>query len=73
MMMVGELAPAMMLVGDRLMTNHESVAKMPLRELVAYRAVLERWLDITSSPIIAMTLKQVYSEIEWRNASPSAG
>jgi hypothetical protein len=39
------------------------------RELRAYAAALEEFMVWTSSPVIAQTLKEIYSELEWRDAA----
>ena len=39
-----------------------------MRELRDYQMVLESFM-VSNSPMIAMTLKQVIQEIEWRNAT----
>ena len=57
-----------MVVNGRLLSNREQVGKMTLRELVEYAKVLEKFMA-SNSPMVAMTLKQVYQEIEWRNAA----
>jgi len=57
-----------LVVNGRLMSNREQVSKLKLHELRAYEQVLEKFL-VSSSPMIAQTLKEVRQEIEWRNAA----
>ena len=57
-----------MVVNGRLFSNREPVGKMTMRELEDYADVLEKFM-VSNSPMIAITLKQVYQEIEWRNAA----
>jgi hypothetical protein len=59
-----------LIVGNRLLSNREPLAKMTMAELKAYERALEGFMRSNSS-MIAMTLKQVYQEIEWRNAAHS--
>jgi alkyl hydroperoxide reductase subunit AhpC len=59
-----------LIVGNRLLSNREPLAKMTMAELKAYEKALEGFMRSNSS-MIAMTLKQVYQEIEWRNAAHS--
>ena len=53
--------------GDKLLSNRESLGKMSMAELKAYAKALEDFM-VSNSPMIAVTLKQCYQEIEWRNA-----
>jgi hypothetical protein len=57
-------------VKDKILSNQEVVGRMSMRELNAYRKALEDFM-CSNSPMIAMTLKQVYQEIEWRKSSAS--
>jgi alkyl hydroperoxide reductase subunit AhpC len=59
-----------LIVGNRLLSNREPLAKMTMAELKAYERALEGFMR-SNAPMIAMTLKQVYQEIEWRNAAHS--
>jgi hypothetical protein len=59
-----------LIVGNRLLSNREPLAKMTMAELKAYEKALEGFMR-SNSPMIAMTLKMVYQEIEWRNAAHS--
>jgi alkyl hydroperoxide reductase subunit AhpC len=59
-----------LIVGNRLLSNREPLAKMTMAELKAYEKALEGFMRSNSS-MIAITLKQVYQEIEWRNAAHS--
>jgi alkyl hydroperoxide reductase subunit AhpC len=59
-----------LIVGNRLLSNREPLAKMTMAELKAYENALEGFMRSNSS-MIAITLKQVYQEIEWRNAAHS--
>jgi alkyl hydroperoxide reductase subunit AhpC len=59
-----------LIVGNRLLSNREPLAKMTMVELKAYEKALEGFMR-SNAPMIAMTLKQVYQEIEWRNAAHS--
>jgi hypothetical protein len=54
------------------MSNREPLARLSDKELIAYKKALEDFL-CTDSVMIAMTLKQVRSEIEWRNATHPQG
>lgn len=56
-----------LMVGNKLMSNRESVTRLSNAELNAYRKALEDFM-VTNSPMIATTLKHVYQEIEWRAA-----
>jgi alkyl hydroperoxide reductase subunit AhpC len=56
-----------LIVGNRLLSNREPLAKMTMAELKAYEKALEGFMR-SNSPMIAMTLNQVYQEIEWRNS-----
>ena len=57
-----------LIVGNRLLSNREPLGRMTMRELRDYQMVLESFM-VSNSPMIAMTLKQVLQEIEWRNAT----
>ena len=57
-----------LMVGKRLMSNREQLSRLSMAELRAYQKALEGFM-VTNSTMIATTLKQVYQEIEWRNAS----
>jgi alkyl hydroperoxide reductase subunit AhpC len=56
-----------LIVGNRLLSNREPLAKMTMAELREYEKALEGFMRSNSS-MIAITLKQVYQEIEWRNS-----
>ena len=56
-----------MVVNRRLLSNREPLGKMKMPQLKSYQKVLEKFM-VSNSPMVAMTLKQIYQEIEWRHA-----
>jgi hypothetical protein len=59
-------------VGNKIYYNTHPLSKLSDRELRAYEKALEEFM-CTDSSMIAMTLKQVRQEIEWRNATHPQG
>jgi len=57
-----------LVVDGRLMSNREQLSKLSMKQLVAYEKALNEFM-VSNSPMIARTLREVWQEIEWRNAT----
>jgi hypothetical protein len=53
------------------MSNREQLSKLSMKQLMAYEKALNEFM-ISNSPMIARTLREVWQEIEWRNATNPA-
>jgi hypothetical protein len=58
----------MLRVGNRVVTAHEALDKMDLRQLRAYRKALAEFAD--KYPRYQLKVRDIDQEIEWRAAHP---
>ena len=56
-----------LVVNGRLMSNREQLSKLSMKQLLAYEKALNEFM-VSNSPVIATTLRQVWSEIQWRKS-----
>jgi len=61
-----------LVVGGRLMSNREQLSKLSMKQLIAYEKALNEFM-VSNSPMIARTLREVWSELEWRKSVKKVG